>query len=345
MEFPGFHPEHRKILFFSRGRGRGHVIPDMQIAQEIARLRTDVDVCFVSYGTGAATLRCHGVSHIDLGLPDQNRINDTIVLAGRLIGSLNPDLVVAHEEFSALPPAKIFDKPAILITDWFTEPDALSMGSLRFADRILFLDSPGIYAEPPWVAGKVEYVGPVLRNFQYRAADRQRARRELGIGGDGLVVAVLPGSWRESVVPILEPVLAAFDLQRWDLRHLIWIAGEDEDLIREHTRDRKDVTVRNYEPQIDLIMVAADVVITKGNRKTLLELDYLGVPSVSLSNGTNPIDHHRAGLLPNNRMLPADATALDIFDAVGAAIARPIQPSSMKNSAVVCADRILELCR
>ena len=42
-----------KILFFSRGRGRGHAIPDMQIAKELERQDSEIEIRFVSYGTGA----------------------------------------------------------------------------------------------------------------------------------------------------------------------------------------------------------------------------------------------------------------------------------------------------
>jgi hypothetical protein len=126
------------ILFFSRGRGRGHALADIEIAHAIQARSPETDVRFVSYATGAETFAAHGVSHIDLGLPERNPINETIVLAGKLIGGLNPDIVLAHEEFMALPAAKIFDKPTVLITDWFAESEKFAMGSLRLADRILF---------------------------------------------------------------------------------------------------------------------------------------------------------------------------------------------------------------
>ena len=343
MEFPGFQAGHRKILFFSRGRGRGHAIPDMQIARAIAQQSNDVNVCFVSYGTGAATLLAHGVSHLDLQLPDHNPINETIVRAGRVIGSLNPDLVVAHEEFSALPAAKIFSKPTILITDWFTDPGALSMGSLRLADRILFLDAPGIYPEPPWVAGRVDYVGPVLRDFAYRRPDRDRARLELGIALDAFVVVVLPGSWPESELPILDTVLAAYHLLEYDSRHLVWVASADAELVRERTATMPNVIVESYVSEIDRIMVAADIAITKANRKTVLELDYLGVPSISISAGANPIDHFRAGLFPNHTMLPAGAEPSQVVSAIQAALSRPIVNSSAVDSSRACAELILDL--
>jgi len=300
MAFPEFDADRKKILFFTRGRGRGHAIPDMEIARELEKLSADVQIRFVSYGTGAKTFEAHDVRHIDLGLPDLNPINETLVLAGKLIGWLDPDLVVAHEEFPAMPMAKIFDKPTVMITDWFTDPEKYSMGALRFADRIVFLDEPGIYEEPEWIKGRVDYVGPVIRDFDYTPEDQPRAREEMGIPPEAFVVAVLPGSWREADTPILDMVLGAFDQLDAEPKHLVWAAGEDRDLIREGTGGRENVTVKGYELQIDRIMVAANVAVTKATRKTLAELNWLGVPSVSISHGQNPLDELRAERYPAN---------------------------------------------
>ena len=134
-----FEPDRKKILFFTRGRGRGHAIPDIAIVRELEQLRPDIQVRFVSYGTGARTFAAHGIPCIDLQLPDQNSIGATTVLAGRVMAALAPDLVVAHEEFPAMPVAKIFGLPTVMITDFFTGPGMLSMESLWYADRVLFL--------------------------------------------------------------------------------------------------------------------------------------------------------------------------------------------------------------
>src|SRR5271156_2508565 len=107
MAFPEFQSEKKKILFFSRGRGRGHAIPDREIIRSLSTLREDIEVRIVSYGAGAATFEQLGMQLIDLKLPEAGSIADMSVLAGKLIGWLNPDLVVSHEEFAALPAAKI----------------------------------------------------------------------------------------------------------------------------------------------------------------------------------------------------------------------------------------------
>ena len=297
MAFPEFDEGKRKVLFFSRGRGRGHAVPDVEIVKEMTKTHEDVQVRFVSYGTGAQTIAQYGFPLIDVGLPDQGSHTAMTVIAGQLIGSLDPDLVVSHEEFAVLPAAKIFNKRTVCITDWFVGPEQLSMACLGYADKILFIDEPGIFDEPPCVQGRVEYVGPVLREFQYGREDRDRARTELRIPSDAFVVAVLPGSWTEEKVPLLERIIEAYDSLGKPSKFLIWVAGSDHEMISARLADRQDTLVVEFDPVIERIMVAADVAVTKCTRKTHVELAALGTAAVGLHAGLNVVDPVRVSKL------------------------------------------------
>jgi hypothetical protein len=295
MRFPEFETSKNRVLFFCRGRGSGHAIPDVEIAKELLGLQSNVELRFISYATGAKTLAEFGMPLIDVGLPEENSLLDTIVIATKLTGWLQPDLVVAHEEFGALPAARVFDKPAIFLTDWFVDGDRITMAALRYADQILFLDEEGWFKEPPQAKGKVTYVGQILRQFQYSLADRARARVELGLPAEAFVIAVLPGGYAtEEKAPITDLVLRSFDLLDRATKRLIWVAGSDAPDLRAKTASRDDIHVIERDWQIDRLMVASDVAITKANRKTVLELESLGIPSVALSAGLNPIDDVRA---------------------------------------------------
>jgi len=305
MSFPQFDGDKKRLLFFTRGRGRGHAIPDIAIAKELTRLREDVQIRFVSYGTGARTLEEFGLPLIDLGLSDANGIAETTVMAGKLIGWLQPDLVVAHEEFAALPAAKIFSKPTALITDFFTNPEYYSMQSLRFADQILFTDYRGIYTEPASAAGRTRYLGPVQPRFEFRRKDRLRARKELSLDATATIVTVMPGSWTEEMAPTFDLLLPAFDALQRPKKHLIWVAGLDYALLSRRLKLRRDITVIEADWKIDRLMVASDLVITKVNRRTLVELAVLGIRSLSISYKLNPIDDIRASALSSNRTVAA----------------------------------------
>ena len=305
MPFPDFTPGKKKILFFSRGRGRGHAVPDIEIVRELQRVRDDVEVRFVSYGTGARTIEELGFPLVDLGLPEANGTAETTVLAGKMIGWLNPDLVVAHEEFAALPAAKIFDKPTVMVLDYFTDPEMYSMQSLRFADHVLFMDRKGVHPEPPSAKGKVRYLGPVVRSFAYTRGDRVRARIELGIADEATVLSVFPGSWTEAETPILKRVSGAFDALKARPKHLFWVAGSDYRIVCRALKGRSDVTVLEADWTIERLMVASNLAITKGSRKTTRELAALGIRTLSVSFGLNPPDNRAAAALPSNRTITA----------------------------------------
>src|ERR1700733_12151618 len=61
-----------KVLFFSRGRGRGHAIPDVAIMREVRRLRPDTTCEIASYSTGARTIESLDERVHDLQLPEEN---------------------------------------------------------------------------------------------------------------------------------------------------------------------------------------------------------------------------------------------------------------------------------
>lgn len=314
MEYPGFAKDKTGVLFFSRGRGRGHAVPDLEIARALVALRPDVDLRFVSYGSGARAIdESQAFSLIDLGLPEQNPLTLTLVLAAKLIGWLRPGLVIAHEEFPALPAAKIFDRPTVFLTDWFLDENHYTTQTMQFADRILFLDEECSYTEPQCLRGRVEYLGVYQRPFTYARADRDRAREELGIPADAFVVSVLPGSFAtEARAPLAGLLLPAFGMLRQPPKHLVWVAGEDLGLMQGLAAGDPRIHVLPFQPQIDRVMVASDLAVTKANRKTVLELERLGIPQLAVCYGQNRVDESRlqrvqgVGILQAASLVAAD---------------------------------------
>lgn len=287
---PRLSSENCIVFFFSRGRGHGHAIPDMAIADELAKLRSDIDIKFVSYGTGAKTFVAHGKTVINLGMPDMNPVWATVVRAGQLISQLRPALVVSHEEFAIPPAARLFDIPAVFITDWFPDPEDPRMEALSYADEVIVIESEGAIGDPPGLESKVRYSGPVLRSFSYGRADRDRARQELGFPSDATVILVLPGGWTEERTPISDLVMRAFDSLKGREKLLVWVAGDDYEELAGCFRGRADVIVKDHDWQMDRLMVASDIAVTKATRNTTAELAALGLPSISISSGLNPID-------------------------------------------------------
>ena len=294
-----------KILFFCRGRGRGHAIPDIEIARELRSLQPDIDLVFASYSTGGVTLAQAGLPVIDMNLPESVRFLEFMVRATHVMLRERPDIIVSHEEFAALPAAKSLGLPATFIVDFFA-PAEWMVDSLGYADEILFIERRGIFTEPAPAQGRVRYVGPVVRPMSATRSDRARARAQLDLPESAPVIAVIPGAWaNEERAPLHDLLVPAFDRLAHPGKKLLWIAGEDRESLTRRLGPRSDVILLPELSPIENLMVASDVVITKANRGSTIDLASLGIPSVSLSWGLNPIDEMIISRIHNNIALNA----------------------------------------
>jgi len=311
-------------MFFSRGRGRGHALPDLTLVSHLHKADPALDIQLVSYGTGAATIRRSGYSVVDLGLPDDNSFVETLVRITRLICESRPALVVSHEEFAAIPAARSFGISSMFLTDWFPPLSSVMAECLIHAEEILFMDDPGYFDEPARLRGRVSYVGPVLRDLNVEADDRRLIREQFGLAGNTALLMVLPGGSRESTEeksPILDLVVGATQLIP-SPSFVVWIASEPElQFLRARAKGLPNIAFVEPHPTVERLMFASDVVITKGTRKTSLELAQLGVPSISISYGLNPIDDCRVAHIRTNRALRARGLSCDVL---GSAIARAL---------------------
>lgn len=298
-----------QILFFSRGKGRGHAIPDAAIAKELVKLKPTLGITFVSYGVGAATLKELGQDVVDLGLPEDNPLWDTLLRIAPVLQEHRPALVVSHEEFSVPPLSKAFGLPNVFLTDWFANSDSIQMQALKHADRVVFLDDPGVYDEPPYLSGRVLYAGYVLRPLDSTGSDKAQSRTALHLPGDSTVILVAPGGaamHSEARAPIFDLVLGAYDLLDAGNKRLLWVTGDpDYNSLIEKSRDRHDLMILKPHYNFTSTIMAADVVITKGNRLPLFECEALGIPSISISYGHNPVDDYRVSHIRTNIALRA----------------------------------------
>lgn len=106
------------------------------------------------------------------------------------------------------------------------------------------------------------------------------------------------------MAPAYETVVTAFDQLRQPGKHSVWLAGADEHLLKERvSAHRNDITVLGTDWQIDRLMVASDLVITKTNRMTVIELASLGMRTLSLSYGLNPVDEQCVAGLAGNETI------------------------------------------
>lgn len=307
----------RPVLFISRGKGRGHAVPDSTILRRLLQLCPSIDVAVASYSLGGQTLRELGWDVLDLELPEDPSPWDVAIKIIALIKKLSPRLIITHEEFSASPVAAAFNLPNIVLTDWLPRQGSSAMQCLVHCDHVIFLDEPGYYdiAEP--LRKKTVYSGPIVRQIEGGTSTRLARRRALSLPDDALVIVGIPGGARhssEAESPLFDLVHQAFEQIPRALKYLVWVVG---------TPDAKDIAdrvnaaenVRIIEPHLNLLdtIAAADLVITKGNRITTMECYGSNCPSISISYGANPIDDYRVGRIPTNTPLRARALDSDLL--------------------------------
>jgi hypothetical protein len=88
-------------------------------------------------------------------------------------------------------------------------------------------------------------------------------------------------------VDLLLPAIQALPRAR---KLLCWVAGDDLEFLSDRTKGMQNVIVLKKAWPIEQPMVASDLVVTKGNRITIMEASALGLPSISLSHGLNPVE-------------------------------------------------------
>lgn len=277
------------------------------MARDLLKSDASIEIIFVSYSIGAVTLKDQGFAVIDLGFSETNQFVSTLIETHRLITRFRPDLIISHEEYAVIPVAKAFEVPVIFMTDWFALGNALQEECLECADHTIFLDDAGLYDEPGVVKGKITYAGPVFRQFKSKSSDREHVRKLMGCSQDCFIVLVIPGAASASAevnAPVFQLVISAFDRVAEAKKLLIWIAeGQEAEMLRSMSNGRTDVQISAPTEDIDILMAASDLGITKANRITALELWALGVPSISISYGLNPIDDYRVIQIRTNRFL------------------------------------------
>jgi hypothetical protein len=332
------------MMFISRGHGRGHAVPDMAIAAKLIEHVPNLGLQFVSYAAGADAYRARGYSVIDVNVEDNPPFLDMVVAFARLLDQNRPELIVAHEEVPAITVADAFKIPSVFITDFFSDPSGVPMKELRRATEILFLGQRGLFTEPPYLAGRTRYLGRAVRKFEYTLADRKRARIELSIPPEATVLFCQPGAWVESQLPLAELLSAAWHLLPVSPRRLIWLAGRDYERLSAKFAEQPDITVLKEDWQIDRILCASDVVITKANRVTVFESASLGLPSISISTFANWPDDVAVSAVDSNTALFAGAvTPQELANVIATSIKVKHTPATELSGGVkAAADRIAD---
>lgn len=283
-----------KILYLSRGRGFSHAMNDLLILQELKKLNDSLSILLASYDKGYFYLCNLGINVFNLGLSQEEELT---MKAGIKIWSLirrfKPDLVISDEVFIVLHITKALKIPSILITHWFFEyynKNHPVIPAVRKADFVIFVDTPLFHTIPFGFNVPLTFVGPIIREFKYSLKDKRKVREELGIDNEAKVIFVTPGGRARDRKKMLNVSIEAFKDIKEKNKKLILLTGE---LYQEYLKGigkDPEIIVKDYDWEIDRLMVASDLAICSGSFSTTWELAYLGIPSISIPDIKNPID-------------------------------------------------------
>lgn len=305
-----------RILYLSRGRGFSHAMYDLLILGELKKINNNVIIHVATYDKGYTYFLGNEFKPFNLGLKQDEELS---LKAGFRIWSLirkfKPDLVVTDEVFIALHITKGLRIPSILITHWFFESfsgEHPIIPAVKKANHVIFVDTPEFHNIPPDYNVHLTFVGPVIREFEYSLKDKNKVRKELGIKRENKVILVTPGGRHKERNELLEVSIEAFkELDRKD-KSLILLTGELYEDYCERFADDDRIIVKDFEWKIERLMVASDLAICKGTFMTTWELAYLGIPSISIPDMSNPVDHiHVYRMSKQNLTLKIDPREFD----------------------------------
>ena len=284
-----------KILYFSRGRGYGHAIGDMEVIRELKKSDVPLDISIVSYAHGYEAFVKNGFTEIkNLYLDYENEFFSPqgLLRTQQLIKSVRPDLIVANEMFNVLPLAREHGLPAVLITHWFFEavrpkPTVLSL-FMACANHIIFGDLEDFHEKPPGLKASVSFVGPIMREIESSSQDRNLLKKELGFEKTDKIILVSFGGGFDRVGHGLkkgkitfQKIYQAFDQLKIRNLKLILLAGR----LYEYAISKfnsTDVTILRESWDLDKLMAASDLAIVRGSYRTLCELAVIGTPAICI---------------------------------------------------------------
>jgi hypothetical protein len=272
-----------KVLFFCRGYGSDYAQRDMILVDCLSKLDSNIEIKFVSYGDGYRTISAKGFSCINTGLPSKDNDHDRLIKIGLAIKDEKADLIISDEDLLALPLAKIFGIPSLLIANWFPPSSGHpTMGYFTDPEVIIFPDIEGTLVAPSMIKDSVHFTGPILPPVESSIEERGKYKDELGIPGSfGKLILVLGRDMEEKDVWFFRCCIKAFKSLGLDARMIVVAGGLKEELEQE-IKDDERILIREYIYHPEKYILSSDIVVHRGGYFTLWKLARFGIPSICI---------------------------------------------------------------
>ena len=346
-------------LIFTCGGTAGHINPALAVANLMRERHPDCNILFIGaqghmeeklVPQAGYALRCLPGSGLSRKLNPagikQNAhavkcVLDAVKACKRIFKEFQPDVIVGTGGYASFPAlyAGSSMKIPVCVHESNAVPGVTTKLAAKLADRVLvcFEESKKMYPNP----AKVEVVGmPVRREFIY--GDREKARQELGIGEEPVVLSAF-GSLGAKVMNQTMAELFCLEQQaQFPFRHIHatgsfgweWMPG----LVQEKGVDlsqTKQIEMKEYFYNMPTLMAAADVMISRAGASTCNEIAAAGLPCILIPspNVTNNHQEKNARVLEARKgavvLLEKDCTAQALYAQIQSLLADPQRRAEM----------------
>lgn len=346
-------------VIFTCGGTAGHINPALAVANLMRERHPDCNILFIGaqghmeeklVPQAGYALRCLPGSGLSRKLNPagikQNAhavkcVLDAVKACKRIFKEFQPDVIVGTGGYASFPAlyAGSSMKIPVCVHESNAVPGVTTKLAAKLADRVLvcFEESKKMYPNP----AKVEVVGmPVRREFIY--GNREKARRELGIGQEPVVLSAF-GSLGAKVMNQTMAELFRMEQQaHFPFRHIHatgsfgweWMPG----LVQEKGVDlsqTKQIEMKEYFYNMPTLMAAADVMISRAGASTCNEIAAAGLPCILIPspNVTNNHQEKNARVLEARKgavvLLEKDCTAQALYAQIQSLLEDPQRRAEM----------------
>lgn len=346
-------------VIFTCGGTAGHINPALAVANLMRERHPDCNILFIGaqghmeeklVPQAGYALRClpgSGLSRklnsagIKQNVHAVKCVLDAVKSCKRIFREFRPDVIVGTGGYASFPAlyAGSSMKIPVCVHESNAVPGVTTKLAAKLADRVLvcFEESKKMYPNPD----KVEVVGmPVRREFIY--GDREKARQELGIGEEPVVLSAF-GSLGAKVMNQTMAELFCLEQQaQFPFRHIHatgsfgweWMPG----LVQEKGVDlsrTKQIEMKEYFYNMPTLMAAADVMISRAGASTCNEIAAAGLPCILIPspNVTNNHQEKNARVLEARKgavvLLEKDCTAQALYAQIQSLLADPQRRAEM----------------
>ena len=347
------------VIFTCGGTG-GHINPAIAVANIIKERHPDCNILFIGAkghmeeelvpkaGYRLETLPGSGMSRgknfaaLKKNAKAIKCVLDAVSQCKRIIREFQPDVIIGtggYASFPALYAGSLLKIPTC-VHEANAVPGLTTKLAAKVADRVLvcFDESRKYYKNPE----KIEVVGmPIRREFW--ETDREKARKELGIGDKPLLVSTFGSQGAKAMNEMTAQLFALEKADGFPLHHIHavgsfgwkWMPG----LVKEKGVDLDtcdSIDMREYIYNMPTVLAAADIVIGRAGSGTCNEIAATATPCILVPspNVTNNHQEKNARVLSDNGgailLLEKDCTAEKVYEQVKELLANTEKQKSMR---------------